>query len=170
MNFPLPIAVFQLDDTRIVWANEEFFRICGTKGTRYDARMADFLPDFNSKWLTEGKTQYPTLLEVNGRKYQLHGNIIRSENSDETSAFMGIAYWVDVTEYDSIRQEYLSSRPVAGVKHPRDERTDERRTFASQRLFRPGIHRSAQAERHHQGKRSYIKILRFHRIQYLPKS
>ena len=115
MNFPLPIAVFQLDDTRIVWANEEFFRICGTKGTRYDARMADFLPDFNSKWLTEGKTQYPTLLPLNDRRYRVHGNVIRHDYENENVTFMGITYWLDVTDYDDVRIEYEESRPVAGV-------------------------------------------------------
>ena len=115
MNFPLPIAVFRLGDSRIVWGNEMFFDMCGKTGTRLDASISDTVPGFSGKWLLEGKTQYPTLLEINGRKYQLHGNIIRSENSDEQNAFMGITYWVDVTEYDSVRQEYLNSRPVAGI-------------------------------------------------------
>ena len=51
---------------------------------------------------------------MNGRKYQIHGNIIRSEDGDD-SAFMGITYWVDMTEYDDIRMEYENSRPVACV-------------------------------------------------------
>ncbi len=115
MNFPLPIAVFHLSDSRIVWGNEMFFEMCGQKGTRLDASISDTVPGFSGKWLLEGKSQYPTLLEIKGKKYQLHGNIIRSENSDEQSAFMGITYWMDVTEYDQIRQEYLNSRPVAGM-------------------------------------------------------
>ena len=115
MNFPLPIAVFRLDDSRIVWGNEMFFEMCGKKGTRLDANISDMVPGFTGKWLLEGKNQYPTLLELNGKKYQLHGNIIRSERSDESNAFMGITYWVDVTEYDSIRTEYQNSRPVAGI-------------------------------------------------------
>ena len=115
MNFPLPIAVFRLSDSRIVWGNEMFFEMCGRTGARLDANISDTVPGFTGKWLLEGKSQYPSLLEIKGRKYQLHGNIIRSEKSDETSAFMGITYWVDVTEYDNIRVEYANSRPVVGV-------------------------------------------------------
>ncbi|MEA5152641.1 MAG: DHH family phosphoesterase [Oscillospiraceae bacterium] len=115
MNFPLPIAVFRLDDSRIVWGNDMFFNMCGATGTRFDARIADMVPQFSGKWLLEGKTQYPALLELNGRKYRLHGNIIRSEKTDDESAFMGITYWVDVTDYDNIRLEYENSRPVPGV-------------------------------------------------------
>ena len=115
LNFPLPIAVFQLDNTRIVWANEEFFRICGTKGTRYDARMSDFLPDFNSKWLSDGQTQYSSLIPLNSRRYRVHGNVIRHDSDDQDLSIMGITYWLDVTDYDDIRIEYERSRPVAGV-------------------------------------------------------
>ncbi|MEI3062054.1 MAG: hypothetical protein V8S72_03495 [Oscillospiraceae bacterium] len=115
MNFPLPIAVFRLADSRIIWGNEMFFDMCGEHGTRMDASVADMIPEFNGKWLLEGKNQYPTLLELGGRKYQLHGNIIRSEKGDDKNAFMGITYWVDVTDYDNIRQEYERTRPVAGI-------------------------------------------------------
>ena len=66
------------------------------------------------KWLLEGKTQYPGLLAMGDRKYQIHGNIIRPADAegDQGHGFMGIAYWVDVTEYDDIRIKYEDSRPV----------------------------------------------------------
>ena len=115
MNFPLPIAVFRLADSVIVWGNDMFFDMCGVHGTRMDASIARMVPQFSGKWLLEGKTQYPTLLELSGRKYQLHGNIIRSDKGDDQNAFMGITYWVDVTDYDKIRQEYEHTRPVAGI-------------------------------------------------------
>ena len=115
MNFPLPISVFRLDDSRIIWGNEMFFSMCGATGARLDARIADMVPQFTGKWLLEGKTQYPTLLEIGGRKYMVHGNIIRPENGAVENAVMGIPYWVDVTEYDNIRVKYEETRPVAGI-------------------------------------------------------
>ncbi len=116
-NFPLPIAVFKLEDSRIVWGNEEFFRMCGETGTRLDACLSDLVPQFTGSWLLEGKTVYPTLLEVNGRKYRLHGSLISSDQSPEAGAnvFMGITYWVDATEYDNTRILYENTRPVAGI-------------------------------------------------------
>lgn len=115
--FPLPIAVFSLDDLRVVWANQIFFDICGVSGSRFEARMDDLSPAFSGKWLMEGKNQYPGLMTVGGRKYQIHGNIIRSdgENGRENRGFMGITYWVDVTEYDDTKLEYESSRPVVAT-------------------------------------------------------
>ncbi len=114
MCFPLPIAVFRLDDSRIVWGNEMFFQMCGEPGQRLDACLDELVPHFNGTWLIEGKKRYPTLLEMAGRKYQLHGNVIPSE-SGHNSVLMGITYWVDVTEYDDMRIEFENSRPVAGV-------------------------------------------------------
>ena len=115
MNFPMPIAVFQLSDSRIIWGNEQFFQMCGNEGSRMDACIADMVPEFTGKWLLEGKTQYPTLLELGDRKYRLHGHIISSGSDEENEAFMGITYWVDMTEYDNIRVKYENTRPVAGV-------------------------------------------------------
>ena len=114
MCFPLPIAVFRLDDSRIVWGNEMFFQMCGEPGQRLDACLNELVPHFSGTWLLEGKSCYPTLLEMGGRKYQLHGNVIPPENG-MNNVIMGITYWVDVTEYDDMRIAYEKTRPVAGI-------------------------------------------------------
>ena len=115
MNFPLPIAVFHLGDSRIVWANDMFFSICGNSGNRLDARISDLVEGFSVKWLMEGKSQFPSLLTLSGRKYRVHGNIIRQEGDDDPAAYMGITYWLDITEYDDIKIEYEETRPAACV-------------------------------------------------------
>ncbi len=114
LNFPLPMAVFSLNDLRVIWANQIFFNMCGVSGSRFEARLDTLVPEFSAKWLLEGKTQSPSLLAINGRKYQIHGNIIRPGENDEEKGhgFMGIAYWVDVTEYDDVRIRFEETRPV----------------------------------------------------------
>jgi len=115
MNFPLPIAVFKLDDSQIIWGNQIFFNICGRDKPVFDAKISSLVPSFSGKWLYEGKNQYPGLLTLGGRKYQIHGNLVRASENDSSKNFMGITYWVDVTEYDDIRLEYLASKPVAAM-------------------------------------------------------
>lgn len=116
LNFPLPIVVFRLDDSRIIWGNEIFFSISGLSGTRTDINIAELIPDFSGKWLMEGKSQSPDLFELNGRKYQIFGNIVRSgSNTDRDQHFMAIAYWVDVTDYERISDEFALSKPVAAI-------------------------------------------------------
>lgn len=117
LHFPLPMVMFRLEDAQVVWGNQAFFTICGRSQPSLEANMNDLVSeDFSGKWLMEGKTQYPGLLELGGRKYQIHGNIVRSRDGDEnTHNFMGITYWVDVTEYDDIKIEFENSRPVVAV-------------------------------------------------------
>ena len=115
VHFPLPIAVFRLDDASIVWGNEMFFSMCGGEKKRTDARISDLIPGFSGKWLMEGKNQYPSVLELGGRKYQVHGNLVRSDKNEEDNAFLGITYWVDITEYEDVRLEHEGSRPVPGI-------------------------------------------------------
>lgn len=115
LHFPLPIAVFRLSDSSIVWGNEMFFQFFGGKSKRVDGRIVDLLPDFSGKWLLDGQSCYPDLVQLQGRRYQVHGNLIRSERPGEDASFMGITYWVDVTEYEDIRLRYENTRPVPGV-------------------------------------------------------
>ena len=112
MNFPLPMVTFLLDSGRLVWGNQEFFTLCGRKKPTVDAYLTDLVPEYQGKWLLEGKKRCPELVEVNGRRYQVHGNIIRGQSGQQVSGSMGITYWVDVTDYDDIKREYAASRPV----------------------------------------------------------
>ena len=116
LNFPLPIVVFRLDDSRIIWGNEMFFSISGLSGSRTDISLAELIPEFSGKWLMEGKTKSPDLFELKDRKYQICGNIVRSGAGDGNDQhFMAIAYWIDVTEYENIRDEHELSKPVAAI-------------------------------------------------------
>ncbi len=113
MNFPLPMAVFSLSESRVIWGNEKFFQMCGVSGARLEARLNDLVPGFSGKWLLEGKNQYPGLFQLGERRYQVHGNIIRQNGeSGEERSFMAITYWVDMTDYDDVRIKYEESRPV----------------------------------------------------------
>ena len=115
MHFPLPIVVFKLDDYQIVWGNEVFFELCAVKKTALECYLTDFVPSFSGKWILDGQNCSPELLCFDGRKYQLHGNIVHPEEMRNGGQYMGITYWVDVTDYDNTRIEYEKSRPVAGM-------------------------------------------------------
>jgi len=112
MNFPLPIVVFNMQDYQLIWGNQVFFELFGANRANHGTALTEIVPGFNCKWLMEGKTQYPGLVQIDGRKYQLHGNIVRSREGEAHRDYMGITYWLDVTEYDNIKTEYERSKPV----------------------------------------------------------
>lgn len=114
-NFPLPMAVFRPADSQIIWANRNFFDLCGIRKPAVELCVTDIIPEFSGLWLLEGSTQSPELLEYRGRKYRIHGNLVRTGQPGDTSNLMGITYWVDVTDYEEIRDEYEKSRPAIGI-------------------------------------------------------
>lgn len=113
-NFPLPISVFRVSDTSIIWGNDKFFRLCGESGSRLDAKVSDFIPEFSCKWLEMSEKEYPGIIEVGGKKYRLFGNIVQPANPGSGSV-MGICYWMDVSDFEEIKQQFSDTRPVAGV-------------------------------------------------------
>ena len=113
-NFPLPIATFYVRGLQLVWANQHFFDLCGRRKPSVELAITDLLPSFSARWLLEGESQAPELLEHNGRKYRIHGNLMKPENGDSSSP-MGITYWIDVTDYEQTRQEYDDSRPNVAI-------------------------------------------------------
>ncbi len=113
-NFPLPISVFKMSDTTIIWGNDKFFKLCGEDAGRLDAKVSDFIPDFTSKWLETSETECPDTIEIGGKKYRLFGNIVQSANADGDS-FMGICYWFDVSDLENLKKEFDDTRPVVGV-------------------------------------------------------
>ena len=116
-NFPLPISVFRLSDSAIIWGNDKFLEICGEAGNRLDAKISDIVSDFSGKWLEDGKKEYPDFIEMSGRKFRLFGSVVetgRSETSGNSST-MGVCYWLDVSEFENTKKKFEDSRPVVGV-------------------------------------------------------
>ena len=114
VNFPLPMVAIKLKNSALVWGNRFFFDMLGDESPRFDSRLTDLVPGFTAKWLTEGKQQYPELIEINSRRFRVYGNIVRNDK-ENTNDFMAMTYWIDVTEYDQIKIEYESSRPNVAI-------------------------------------------------------
>ena len=116
-NFPLPISVFRMSDSTIIWGNDKFFDVCGETASRLDAKISDIVSGFSCKWLEASEKEYPDIVEVGGRKFRLFGNVVQSEYtvSSGSGSFMGICYWLDVSDFESIKKKFADTRPVAGV-------------------------------------------------------
>lgn len=112
MSFPLPIVVFNMQDCRVIWANQLFFELFGENKPSFGGVLTDMVPGFNYQWLAEGKTQYPGLVKLDNRKYHLFGNVVRGKDYEQTKSYMGITYLVDITEYDNIKLQFEEQRPV----------------------------------------------------------
>ncbi len=115
LHFPLPMMICMLDDEQIIWSNQHFLAMVGDREHMFEVRVGDVVPDFSLRWLMEGKTEYPGLVQIGERRYKVFGSIVRGENPDTRHSYLGVTYWMDVTDYANVKEEYTLSRPVAAI-------------------------------------------------------
>jgi len=111
---PFPMAVVKMSDSEIVWANPSFYKISGLKDSFLHQKMEDVMPHFSTRWLAEGRTECPQDVEVQGRRYRVYGNLIRSEDEHATMLLATI-YLADMTEMFNVRDEFVRTRPIVSV-------------------------------------------------------
>ena len=114
MNFPLPTAILRMDTGEVVWSNDSFYEITGAHERMFNLHITDVIEGFDTRWIMEGQSKCPYEVAVNGRKFDVYGNIVRS-GKDASSALLVTMYWVDVTDYSELRTKYERTRPVLSI-------------------------------------------------------
>ena len=69
INSPLPMVLFRPESDDIIWTNERFLRLSDQREHLYDAKLSALIPDFDTHWLMEGKSQCPTEVRYSGRRF-----------------------------------------------------------------------------------------------------
>ena len=113
LNCPLPLVMFRPDTDEVVWSNERFLRVTGGEERMFDTRLADLAPTFSSRWLLEGKDECPEEVELNGRRYQVFGDMARVSGQEDN--LLATTYWLDITELADTRDIYKATRPVLAL-------------------------------------------------------
>lgn len=114
VNAPLPMVIFRPDTGEVVWSNNLFLHITGEKDHLFDRKIAEAIPDFDTRWLMEGKSQCPTEVYIGQRRYQVFGRLVHT-NDKEKRSYLATTYWVDVTDFSTVRDEFYGSRPVVAL-------------------------------------------------------
>lgn len=111
---PFPMAVLHLPECEIIWGNPAFYAVTGlADSTRYQT-MDAVVPGFTTDWLRDGRTEYPGDQLINGRRYRIYGNYVRSDD-DQTTVMLATVYFADMTEMFNIRDEFIRTRPIISV-------------------------------------------------------
>lgn len=113
INSPLPMVIFRPENGDIIWSNDRFLQLTNEKEHLFDVKLSTIVPDFDPRWLLEGKNEAPYELVLNGRTFRLYGHIVRT--GDRSNGFLATIYWVDITELCAIRDRFDATRPVAAV-------------------------------------------------------
>ena len=107
---PLPVAIYNSDNGEIVWTNDRFTAITEMREALFELRMTDIVPGYSGDWLLDGKPECPDLVDIGDKKFRVHGSMVLSERE-----YIAMTYWVDVTEFSKISDEYHASRPVYAI-------------------------------------------------------
>ena len=114
LNCPLPLVMFRPDTDEVVWSNDQFLRLTGDQERMFDTKLADLAPNFDSRWLLEGKNECPREVELGHRRYQVFGDMARPGLGREES-LLATTYWLDVTDLADTRDIYKATRPVLAL-------------------------------------------------------
>ena len=112
-NSPLPMIIFRPESGDIIWTNDRFLQLTGQREHLFDAKLSALIPGFDTRWLMEGKNACPGEVAYAGRRFLVFGHLVRT--GGRSGGFLATVYWVDVTEFCLIRDQYRATRPVAAV-------------------------------------------------------
>ena len=112
-NSPLPMIIFRPESDDIIWTNDRFLQLTGQREHLFDAKLSALIPGFDTRWLMEGKSACPSEVSYGGQRFLVFGHLVRT--GGRSGGFLATLYWVDVTEFCLVRDEYRATRPVAAV-------------------------------------------------------
>ena len=114
VNAPLPMVIFRPENDEVIWSNDRFLQITGERDHMFDTKLTAAVPDFSSRWLMEGKTQCPTEVRIADRRFLVFGHLVRTEEQG-SRGYLATTYWVDVTDFAQVRDDYYATRPVVAI-------------------------------------------------------
>ena len=114
VNAPLPMVIFRPENDEVIWSNDRFLQITGEREHMFDTKLTAAVPDFSSRWLMEGKNECPTEVRIGDRRFLVYGHLVRTEEQG-ARGYLATTYWVDVTDFAQVRDEYYASRPVVAI-------------------------------------------------------
>ena len=114
-NSPMPMIIFRPESGEIIWTNDRFLQLMGDAQREhlFDTKLSSLIPEFDTRWLQEGKSECPDEVTFQGRRFMVYGQLVRT--GGRSGGFMATTYWVDVTEMSRIRENYKKTRPVTAV-------------------------------------------------------
>lgn len=107
---PLPTMVALATTGEIVWANDAFVEISGNFSGARHMRITELAPTFETRWLIEGKTEFPGELRMGKNAYHVFGSLIQSDGGQ-----LMMLHFINCTEYVHLRDEAETRQPAIAI-------------------------------------------------------
>ncbi|NCB64082.1 MAG: DHH family phosphoesterase, partial [Clostridia bacterium] len=115
LNSPLPMVIFQPDTDEVIWSNERFLQLTDEQDHLFDTKLTTAVPGFDARWLMEGKTECPVDVHIGDRRFRVFGSLVRTAEQRSKAGHLATTYWVDVTDYANVQDEFYASQPVVAI-------------------------------------------------------
>ena len=114
LSAPIAMMVFRPDTQEMLWSNESFRLLTGVEEDVFENRIDTTLPEFNYRWLLEGKAEAPETVIVGEKHFRVFGSVSHPDGTRRETV-LATTYWLDVTELDAMRAASVSNHPVVAI-------------------------------------------------------
>lgn len=111
-TLPMPALVAMATTGEILWSNDSFNKVTGHASGLMGVRINEIAPTFDTRWLIDGRQQYPTELRIGKNSFHVFGSLLAGEH--EIGALM-VLYFVECTDYIRLRDQYDETRPIVAI-------------------------------------------------------
>lgn len=113
LNFPMPLAVVELDGT-IIWYNSSFRKIFDGEQL-LEKTIHSFIKDLNPNTISNETMNFSKEVIINNRNYHVLGNFVKVDNKINEDGFIMLLYFIDNTEMVGIKKRYNDERSTVGI-------------------------------------------------------
>ncbi|MDO4270021.1 MAG: DHH family phosphoesterase [Eubacteriales bacterium] len=107
---PMATVVALATTGEIVWANDAFAELSGQFNGARHMRLTELAPTFETRWLIEGKNEFPTELRMGRRAFHVFGCMVPGGAGQ-----MMMLHFIDCTEYVHLRDEAETRHPAIAI-------------------------------------------------------
>ncbi len=107
---PLPTVMALATTGEIVWANDLFRELVRRSGKGFKNRITELAPTFGTRWIIEGKNEFPGELRMGRRDFHVFGSMVSGGSGQ-----MMMLHFIDCTEFVRLRDESSVRRPAIAI-------------------------------------------------------
>lgn len=111
---PVAKVILDLGTEEILWANRLFCMMLGLREELIGAPLQNFLPELDLSFLHDAAVNTSPELQIGSRRYHIYGNVVSPKEGEHTGQLANL-YFIDMTEYLAVKEEYSRSRPVVAI-------------------------------------------------------
>lgn len=113
VSMPIPVVLLRVNSGEIIWCNECFIALTDCPPHTYGVDISTLIPGFDLHWILDGKTQYPELIVIGDRYFDIRAALVHPE-AGEYQTLCAALYWIDCTEEIRLHTALEDGRQVVG--------------------------------------------------------